>query len=244
MTILLVSFLAGILTILAPCVLPVLPVVLGGSVTGGKRDIRPALLITASLAVSIVLFTLLLKFSAAFVPVSPRFWTSLSGGLLLLLGLAMVFPSLWGRFASAICLSTGSEHLLAKEAERKLGWGRNVLIGAALGPVFSSCSPTYFFILATVLPQRLAVGIFSLLAYALGLSLMLLLVAFLGQRIVARTRWATNPRGWFKKSVGILFAIIGIAILTGLDKQAQTFLIEKNIFYRGQLENRFFSEPL
>ena len=51
------------------------------------------------------------------------------------------------------------------------------MIGAALGPVFSSCSPTYALIVATVLPQSFLSGLFYISVYVIGLALMLLLVA-------------------------------------------------------------------
>ncbi|MBP7062265.1 hypothetical protein KBA84_05715 [Patescibacteria group bacterium] len=57
----LAAFLAGILTILAPCVLPVLPIILGGGLVEGK--IKRILIICLSFIVSIVAFTLLLKVS-------------------------------------------------------------------------------------------------------------------------------------------------------------------------------------
>lgn len=83
MTLLLASFLAGILTILAPCVLPVLPVVLAGSL-GEKQKWYPYLVIL-SLALSIVLFTLVLKVSTIFIDIPQSFWKYLSGGILIFL---------------------------------------------------------------------------------------------------------------------------------------------------------------
>ena len=61
MFLLFVSFIAGVLTVLAPCILPLLPVIIGGAAQNHER--RNPYIITASLAVAVVLFTLLLKFS-------------------------------------------------------------------------------------------------------------------------------------------------------------------------------------
>ncbi|MFZ2255358.1 MAG: hypothetical protein WAW59_04915 [Patescibacteria group bacterium] len=76
MTLLLASFLAGILTILAPCVLPVLPVVLVGSLSE-KQKWYPYLVIL-SLALSVVLFTVVLKVSTVFIDIPQSFWKYLS----------------------------------------------------------------------------------------------------------------------------------------------------------------------
>ncbi len=68
-----VSFIAGVLTILAPCVLPVLPVILAGSLT--EKEKWYPYLVTLSLALSIVVFTVLLKASTAFIDIPSSFWS-------------------------------------------------------------------------------------------------------------------------------------------------------------------------
>ncbi len=64
----------------------------------------------------------------------------------------------------------------------------------------------------------------------LGLSVVLLLIALFGQKVIRKVHWAADPEGWFKKGLGILFILVGISILFGIDKQAETYLIEKNYF--------------
>ena len=66
MILLLLSLLAGVLTVLAPCTISLLPVIVGGSLSGGQ-SFRRALVVTGSLGVSVILFTLLLKVSTAFI---------------------------------------------------------------------------------------------------------------------------------------------------------------------------------
>lgn len=92
-TIILISFFSGILTVLAPCVLPLLPVILGGSLAGRNKK-RPYIII-ASLIVSLLLFTLLLKASTVLIQVDPIVWEYVSGGLLILFSLTLIFPNLW-----------------------------------------------------------------------------------------------------------------------------------------------------
>lgn len=236
MFLLLVSFIAGILTVLAPCVLPVLPVIVGGSVQGGTK--RNPYLITASLAASIVIFTLLLKFSTAFINIPQSVWSSVSGGIIILFGFVSLFPMQWQKIGFKLGFGRKSDELLAESAEVKTHWG-DVLIGLALGPVFSSCSPTYFLILATVLPASLLLGTVYLIAYALGLSVTLLAIALLGQKFIKRAKWAANPTGWFRKSLGLLFVFVGVTIMFGYDKKLESYLIERG--YRPQLR---FEEKL
>ena len=95
MLLLIVSFIAGILTILAPCVLPVLPVILGSSVNDKKANKKKTLTIIVSLGVSVILFTLLLKVSTLFIDIPEYTWKIVSGVIILILGLITIFPSLW-----------------------------------------------------------------------------------------------------------------------------------------------------
>ncbi len=222
MLLLLVSFLSGALTVLAPCILPVLPIIIGGSVQGGKK--RNPYVIVGSLAVAIVAFTLLLKFSTAFINVPQQVWSGISGGILVIFGLISLFPRAWDAINVKLGLGNRSEKLLETSRDKKTTLG-DILIGLSLGPVFSSCSPTYFLILATVLPKSFAAGIAYLIAYALGLALVLLLISLLGQRFIQKARWAANPNGWFKRGLGILFILVGIFILTGADKRVQAALL-------------------
>jgi cytochrome c biogenesis protein CcdA len=110
--------------------------------------------------------------------------------------------------------------------------GGDILLGASLGPVFTSCSPTYAAILALVISGEINYGVATiyLVVYAAGLAMMLLLIAFAGQRVVKKLGWATNPHGWFKRIVGISFLIIGLAILTGFDKDVETWLLDQGFY--------------
>ncbi len=233
MILLFLSFVAGVLTVLAPCTLPLLPIIIGGSAGGSSK--RSPYIITLALAGGIVLFTLLLKFSTLFINIPQSVWSIISGSIIIILGITNVFPILWEKINMGLGLGSRSNQLLAQSGSHKNRWG-DVLIGLSLGPVFSSCSPTYFLILATVLPRSLAVGTLYLIAYALGLGLILLLVSMLGRRFTSRAAWATNPKGWFKRGLGVVFIIIGLLIFTGTDKKIQTYLVQNNYYPGGSLE--------
>lgn len=211
MTLLFASFLAGILTVLAPCVLPVLPVILAGSLSE-KQKWYPYV-VTLSLAVSVVLFTVLLKVSTLFIDIPSSFWKYISGGILLALGLVYIFPHAWAWIVERLHFSRSSRSLdQAQDIENPLL--RAIVTGAALGPVFSTCSPTYTLLLATVFPVSLVAGIGYTAVYALGLSLMLVIIAILGRSIIAKLRIIADERSWFKRILGIIFVLIGLMIIT------------------------------
>lgn len=228
MTLLIASFFAGILTVAAPCILPLLPVVVGGAITPEEKPEhrwRRPLIITASLAISVIAFSLLLKATTALLGISTMVWQSISGAIVLLLGVNFLYPHLWEKLVLKTGLATGPNRFLAATANQQ-GGKRDILIGASLGPIFSSCSPTYFLIVASILPASFIEGFIYLIAYAAGLSLMLLLIAILGQAFARRLGWLANPAGWFRKTIGALFIVVGLSVLFGLDKKAQTFVLD------------------
>lgn len=241
MLLFILSFIAGVLTILAPCTLPLLPLMVGSSIAGGGESAttnkKKAVTIAVSLGISIILFTFILKVSTAFVSIPQETWSIISGTIIIIFGLITIFPTIWEKIPFVSKLSISSNKVLGAGYQKKSFWG-DVIIGASLGPVFSTCSPTFFVILATVLPQSLAAGLLDLIAYAVGLSGMVLLVAFLGQKIVNRLGVLSDSRGVFKKVLGLIFLILGIMIIFGFDKVLETKLLNSGIFDITKIEQQ------
>jgi cytochrome c biogenesis protein CcdA len=227
MTLLILSFIAGVLTVAAPCILPLLPVIIGGSLSkdAKKNTVRP-IIVTASLAVSVVVFTLILKATTALLDIPTFVWQIFSGVIVILLGLNFLFPKLWEVVAVKTKLYTTTSKALGENVTNQSTKGA-VLTGLALGPVFNSCSPTYAFIVASVLPTTFFRGLALLITYAIGLSVALLLIAFVGQSVITKLGWMTNPKGWFVKLLGIMFIVVGLVVIFGIDKQIQEYVLEQ-----------------
>ena len=245
MALFLIALLAGVLTVLSPCVLPLLPVIVGGSVTG-ERSIKRALTVTISLGISVFVFTLILKVLTIFINVPAWFWTDFSGALIIIVGLVMLFPNLWDKLPFAAKMNANSSMAMNAGFMKKNFWG-DVLVGGALGPVFSSCSPTYFIVLATVLPASLIAGVADILAYIVGLCFSLLVVSFVGQKILDNLGVASDPKGLFKKIFGVIFILVGIAIATGFDKVLEAPLykiFDETTIEQGLLQTKTVSQSI
>jgi cytochrome c biogenesis protein CcdA len=276
------AFVAGVLTTLAPCVLPLLPVIVGGSVAGAmgeqpvaaragagraqsvgsggpahpaarsgntapvaapaspKRSaaVTRALVITGSLGASIFVFTLALKASTALIGIPTETWQWVSGGILIALGIVGAWPDLWERLSARLGLQARTAQRLGAARSRD-GLGGQVLTGAALGPVFTSCSPLYGYVIVTVLPAEPARGLVLLVAYVLGLCGTLLLIALAGQRVVHRFGWAADSHGWFRRGLGIVFIAIGVLVATGWMKDIETWLITNSPIAPWNLDSGF-----
>ncbi len=227
MSLLIVAFLAGILTILAPCIVSMIPILLART-SDGKKTHSPTFVIIG-LGVSIIIFSILLKSTTLLLGIPSATWAIISGIIILLFGVVTLFPKLWEWVITKTRLPVTAQKNTSKAAAKKGVWG-DILLGASLGPVFSACSPTYALIVASILPVDPLIGMAYLIAFVVGLSLMLALLAIFGRALVQKLGWGINPNGVFHKVLGIILVIIGIMIITGIDKDILTILVESGIY--------------
>ena len=257
------ALVAGVLTTLAPCVLPLLPIIVGGSMAGALAEERAesgadavaggtttqqavkersavtrALVITISLGLSILVFTLALKATTALIGIPPQTWQWVSGGVLIALGVVGAFPDLWERLSARLGLQSRSATRLGA-ARRRDGISGEILTGAALGPVFTSCSPLYGYVIVTVLPAEPVRGLVLLGVYIVGLCATLLLIALAGQRVVARFGWAADSHGWFRRGLGIVFIVVGLLVASGWMKALETWIVVNAPFAPWNLDSQF-----
>lgn len=232
MELLLVCFLAGVLTILAPCVVSVIPLLLAKSATSDHR--RSAFFVIIGLSVSIIIFTVLLKATSLLIGIPSDVWKIISGGIVIVFGVVTVFPGLWEWVVLKTRFVFRAQNTMG-DAARQRGVIGDLLLGASLGPVFSACSPTYALVVATVLPVSPIVGLVYLGSFVLGLALMLALIAVFGRSLIRRLGWGINPRGVFRKVLGTLLVIVGVMIVTGLDKDLLGYLVQSG-WYDFQID--------
>jgi cytochrome c-type biogenesis protein len=132
---------------------------------------------------------------------------------------------LWEKFMIMTGLATMSTRLMGS-SQGKVGYKKDILLGAALGPGFNSCSPTYALIVAVILPASFIAGFGYLVAYSAGLGLILLLISIFGRLLVNKMKWMSNPRGAFQKVIGVIFITVGIFVILGVDKNVQTYVLQ------------------
>src|SRR5215471_21784692 len=186
MMILLVSALVpGVLTILAPCIWPLLPIVLSSSSTGGKR--KP-LGITLGIIASFACLTLTLPSvvkSMGFHPDMSRF---LAVCLIGLLGFLMTIPALLVKLEGRLsCLSHYGRSTIKSTSTGFLG---GLMTGVSLGAVWSPCAgPILATIAALAATREVSVDVVLVtLAYVLGVGLPLLLFSCAGAWLCTRSR--------------------------------------------------------
>jgi cytochrome c biogenesis protein CcdA/thiol-disulfide isomerase/thioredoxin len=224
------AFIAGVLTVLAPCVLPLLPIIIGGSISGNAHDRRRPFIITGALTLSLIIFTVLLKATTLLINIPPQVITYISGGIIIALGLFTLFPTAYLTIIGRLGIEHRAQELLGSGTRNRNTLAGPILTGTALGPVFSSCSPVYAYIIATILPAHFAVAMGYIIAYVIGLALILLAISYYGQNLTRRLRFASDPNGTFQRILAILFIVIGVLIINGSGTKLQVWVANHTPF--------------
>lgn len=212
------AFVAGVASVLSPCVLPIAPAIMAGSV--GSRY-RP-LAIVAGMSLT---FTLM---GGIFTALGVS--TGLSGDLLrylfiatiFLFGAVMVSPELKSRFSALGSRVTGRARV--KGGEGVLG---GFVLGASLGIVWIPCvGPILGSVLAlAALQETVLQGTVLLALYSLGTSIPLLSLAYGGKAAAARLDAFKSRGRTLEKVAGVVLIATAVAMVLGLDKAVQVALL-------------------
>ncbi|NNM66939.1 MAG: cytochrome c biogenesis protein CcdA [Spirochaetales bacterium] len=217
------AFLAGVVTILSPCVLPILPVILSGSIGAGK--LRPWGIIVGFI-VSFTVFTLTLSAIVQAFHVSADVLRWVAAGLIFVFGVVMVVPQLKDLFLMAATRLTSR----ATQTPRKKtgGFWSGVVLGFSLGLVWTPCvGPIMASVITLALSQTVDLGaVLITLSYTTGTSLPLLLIVLGGRGLLNRFPSLTKNTGKIQRVFGVLMILTAVALFTGADRMIQTWLLE------------------
>jgi cytochrome c-type biogenesis protein len=229
------AFLAGNLSILSPCVLPLVPIVLGTA--AGKGRYGPWLL-AAGLVVSFVVIGLFVSLIGFSIGLDGAFFRKFSAVILLALGLLLAVPLLQQRFA-------GMAGPLGNWLDQKAGGGAaggQFGIGVLLGAVWSPCvGPTLG--AASVLAAQghnLGQVALTMALFGLGVALPLVVIGLMSREVLMRWRGRMLSAGsTLKTALGALFIVTGMMILSGVDKQVETTLVAASPEWLTVLTTKF-----
>ncbi len=232
------ALLAGLLSTLSPCVLPLVPIVIGTAL--GQHRFGPVAL-AAGLALSFVvigLFIATVGFAAGF---DQDFFRSIAAVLLILVGGVLLIPRLQLQLAAAAG-PIGNWAQAHAGGFSTNGLGGQFAVGLMLGAVWSPCvGPTLG--AASVLAARaenLTVVALTMFAFGIGAALPLLAIGMMSREAMARWRARLLAAGSGGKSLmGVMLVAFGVLILTGFDKRIETILVEVSPAWLTELTTRF-----
>jgi cytochrome c-type biogenesis protein len=219
----LLALVAGFVTIAGPCIVPLLPIILG-TATAKQHPSRP-LFIILGFILSFSFFAVVLAVLGSRLPFSADTLRSLAAVLIILFGAVLLFPKIQEKTFAKL------QPLLAKAGPRadltQTGLWSGFLLGASLGLVWTPCAgPVLGSILTLVATkQSLAQAAALLFAYALGAGVPMLAIAYGGQAMMGKVHWIAMHAVAIQRTFGALIILVGLAILTGYDRSAQAWLV-------------------
>jgi cytochrome c-type biogenesis protein len=232
------ALLAGLLSVLSPCVLPLVPLVLGAA--GGEARGGPFAL-AAGLALSFTAIGLFVATLGFAVGLDGDAFRTTAAILMIGVGVVLVAPGLQARLAVAggPVTAWADERISALPSRGLLGqFGMGLLLGAAWSPCVG---PTLG--AASVLAARgssLASVALTMFVFGIGAAAPLVVLGLASRQAMARWRGRLLSGGkWAKTALGILMIALGIMVVTGIDRQLETALVDRSPQWLTDLTTRF-----
>jgi cytochrome c-type biogenesis protein len=232
------AFAAGLLSILSPCVLPLVPIVLGAAVVAHPLG---AFALAAGLAVSFTALGLLLALVGFGLGIDPGMFRVVAAAIMIVLGAVLVVPSWRAQLAAA-----GGP--ISSWADRRFGGfassglAGQFAIGLLLGAVWSPCvGPTLgaASLLASQGHDLLRVTL-TMVVFGVGAALPLILLGLLSRATLMRVRSSLMSAGKLGKALlGAAFIVIGVAIVSGADKRIEAALVDASPQWLTELTTSF-----
>jgi cytochrome c biogenesis protein CcdA len=235
---LLLAFLAGLVSILSPCVLPIVPLALGAAAS--EHRFGP-LALAGGLALSFVVIGLFVATIGFSIGLDGDVFRAVAAVLMIVVGAILMLPAAQARFAVAAG-PAGNWAAERLDGVSRAGLSGQFVVGLLLGAVWSPCvGPTLG--AASVLAARGenlgAVGI-TMLVFGVGAAVPLLALGMLSREAMARWRSRLADAGRTAKIVlGALLVAIGIIVLTGVDKMVETALVQASPAWLTAFTTRF-----
>jgi cytochrome c biogenesis protein CcdA/thiol-disulfide isomerase/thioredoxin len=218
MTLLVLAYLGGVLTIVSPCILPVLPFVFARA---DRPFLQSGLPMLVGMATAFAVVATLAAVAGGWVVEANQYGRVIAIALLAIFGLTLVFPNFADRLMAPL-VNLGAR--LSNSAQRDSGTpGSHVLpsllLGVATGLLWAPCAgPVLGLILTGAALKGASVGTtLLLLAYAAGAATSLALALAVGGRLFAAMKRSLGVGEWIRRGLGVAVLIAVIAIAFGLD---------------------------
>ena len=216
------AFLAGVVTIFSPCILPILPIVLSGAVGEGKR--RP-LGIVAGFILSFGFFTLTLAQIVQRTGLPADSLRSLAVVAIIGFGVSLCVPQTQMLMEKLMSKLAG----LSPNTANKTGFSGGMLIGLSLGLIWAPCvGPILASVITLAVTSSVSfAAVFITLAYALGTGVPMLAITYGGRQLLTRVPWLLQNTAKIQRAFGVIMILTGMAIFFNVDRQFQAFILQK-----------------
>ena len=234
----LLGYVAGVLSTLSPCVLPLLPILFASALAQHRWG---PLALAAGLCATFTAVGLFIATLGPAVGIDAGVLRRVAAVLLVAFGLVLLVPALERRFAAATGAIGGTgDGLLGRLHGR--GWRGQFAVGAVLGLVWSPCVGPTLGAASTLASQGRDLGRIAwlMLLFGLGAGTPLLAVGLLSRHAMDRMRTHLAAAGrWGRWGLGAILLAVGAAILSGADKRVEGWAVEHSPDWLTELTTRY-----
>ncbi len=214
------AFLAGVITVLSPCILPLLPIILSSSDSKGYQ--KPIGVVTGFVA-SFTIFTLFLSTLVRISGIPAESLRFVSVLILGVFGLTLLLPTLQVKLETLF----GKLAAFAPSGQNRTGFAGGLIIGFSLGLLWTPCVGP---ILASVISLAItgtvtAQAFFITLSYAAGTAIPMFAIMLAGSTALKKVPWLVKNSGNIQKGFGVLMITTALGIYFGIDRQFQTYIL-------------------
>ena len=232
------GYLAGLLSTLSPCVLPLVPILIA---TAAAAHVLGPYALALGLMLSFSLVGIFLATLGASLGLDQDTFRAAAAVILIGFGIVLLSPKLQERFAIATSgLSAAGDGLLAKL--NLDGLGGQFVVGLALGVIWSPCVGPTLGAATTLASQgsNLAQIALLMMIFALGAGTPLVVLGSISRAAMMRVRGRMMQAGKLGKSIlGGLLLLVGLAILSGLDKSFEAWVVRISPDWLNELTTRY-----
>lgn len=233
MLLILLAYLGGVLTIVSPCILPVLPFVFSRADAPFRRSGLPLLL---GMALTFAAVASLAAVGGGWVVSANQYGRWLALALVAVLGVSLLWPGLAERLARPL-VALGSRLSNTAHTDGRPGLGASLLLGVATGLLWAPCAGPILGLILTgaALQGASATSTLLLLAYAAGAATSMAAALLLGGRVFTALKRSLGAGEWIRRGLGAAMLAGVTAIAFGLDTGA---LARLSVASTGGVEQR------
>ncbi len=217
------SFIAGIITVLSPCILPILPIILTSTIGGVNTGKSRPMGVVIGFILSFTFFTLFLSSIVRVSGIPAETLRFVSVLVVAGFGISLLVP----RFQVLV------ERLFSRLAgfmpktQGKTGFGGGILIGLSVGLLWTPCvGPILASVISLAITGTVTFDAFLItLAYSLGTAIPMFLIMLGGQNTLRRVPWLLSNLGHIQKLFGVLMILTAVGIFFNVDRTFQTFVL-------------------
>jgi cytochrome c biogenesis protein CcdA/thiol-disulfide isomerase/thioredoxin len=215
------AFISGLVTIFAPCIWPILPLILSSSLGGHKKPLG----ITLGIMISFGIMTLFLSYIVKIIPFDTNLLRWFAVIVIGILGLTLLIPKISQILEGAVSRFVGKLNIT--QSNQNAGFWSGFGTGLVLGIVWTPCAGPILATIATLAAtQKLNLStIFVTTSYVLGVGIPLYVFVSFGNRIFAKSRLFSRYTGIVQQIFGLVMILTAILIATGYDTFLESRLL-------------------